>query len=262
VRRAAFALVLVVLAGGCAARRFSIPTGPGAPVPDAAAIWSEVTSGCDAVRWYSSNIHLSGGRSGGPSLSGISVFTGFDRTGRLRLEGNAAGRRVFTLAGTADRATLYLPREREVIIDRTDVILEALTDVPITSTRLLATLTGCLPGTPAMTGATRYGDVVRLETTDGRLFVERAGNVWRPRATVTDAIEVDYRQFLGGWPSELVLWTAAGVTPEARLHMRLDNVQINSFTMDDRAFTVEEVPGDAIPVSLDELRARLRRGGG
>jgi hypothetical protein len=112
-----------------------------------------------------------------------------------------------------------------------------------------------------MTGATRYGDVVRLETAGGRLFVERAGTIWRPRATVTDALEVDYRQFLGGWPSVLVLWTAAGVTPEARLHMRLDNVQVNSFPLDDRVFTVEEVPADAVPVSLDELRARLRRGG-
>lgn len=261
-RQAALALVLLVLAGGCAARRFTIPTSPGEPAPDAAAIWADLTSGCDAVRWYSSRIHLSGGRTGGQSLSGLSVFSGFDHTGRLRLEGNAVGRRQFTLAGTADRATLYLPRDREVIVDSTDAILTALTDAPMTSTRLLATLTGCLSGNPTMTGATRYGDIVEIATTGGRLFVERAGNVWRPRATFTDALEVDYRQFLGGWPSELVLWTAAGVTPEARLHMRLDNVQINSFTMEDRAFTVEEVPADAVPVSLDELRARLRGGGG
>lgn len=261
-RQAALVLVALVLAGGCAARRFTIPTGPGEPAPDAAAIWSDITSGCDAVRWYSSTIYLSGGRTGGPSLSGLSVASGFDRSGRLRLEGNAVSRRQFTLAGTADRATLYLPRDREVIVDSTDAILTALTDAPMTSTRLLASLTGCLPGNPTMTGAVRYGDVVALETTGGRLFVARAGNVWRPRATVTDALEVDYRQFLGGWPSELVLWTAAGVTPVARLHMRLDNVQINSFTMDDRAFTVEEVPADAVPVSLDELRARLRPSGG
>ena len=258
------ALVLAgaLVAGGsaCAAKRMTVPSGPRSAAPDAVAVWTDAAETCRAVRVYSSTVRV-GGRVGGERIpAGLSIASGFERSGRLRLEGSFLGRLVFTLAGTPDRATLVLHREREFVIGRPDRILGALFGAEVAPVDLLAILTGCVSFDGAVTGASRVGDLVEITIGPARVYLQRVQGRLRPRLAFTAGLQADFTAFDARWPTEIRLWTEAGAAVPAELRLRIDAVATNDFTLPEAAFTVE-VPAGATEVDVEALRRAVSRKG-
>jgi hypothetical protein len=254
-------LTIAAVAGGCATRRFRLPDGHRAPSADAAATWDLATRGCRSVRAYSSTIRLSGRVGGDRIPPGLAVASGLTDAGQIRLEGRALGRSVFTLAGGPDRATLVLHRERQFVVDRADRILETLVGTPFGSERLLAVLTGCVSLARDVADAAAIGDLLEVVTGDARVYLKAAGAIWLPRLGFTSGVQIDYRQYAAGWPAFVSVWTEPGAAEPAALHLRIDQIQVNSFAVSDRMFEVE-IPAGATEVGLDALRRSAFRGGG
>ena len=143
--RAAVAAVLGVCAfvSACAPKAPALPSGGGAPFPDAASAYAEATSQCRGVRTLSAELALSG-RAGRQKLRGR-VLGGFAEPGLVRLEAPAPfGRPVFTLVVRDGMATLVLNRDRRVVRDAPPAALvEALTGVALGPDELRAAIAGC-----------------------------------------------------------------------------------------------------------------------
>ena len=250
---------LVAAGPGCAAKRLAVPSGTRTAAPDAVDIWNETAEACRAVRVYSSTIRV-GGRVGGERIpAGLTIASGFDRSGRLRLEGRLVGRLVFTLAGSADRATLVLHRDREFAIDRPERILEALFGARLAPVDLLAILTGCVSFDEA-TAASRLGDLVEIAVGSARVYLQPSQGRSRPHLALTAGMQVDFTAFDARWPTEIRVWTDPGADPAAELRLRIDTVTVNDFTLPDAAFTVD-VPAGATEIEVAALRRAVSRKG-
>lgn len=253
----AWVLVAVLVLSGCAARRFTLATGSRSAAPEGAAIWRDATRACQSARVYSSTLRP-GGRIGGDRIpAGLSVAAGLDEAGRIRLEGRALGRLLFTLAGSTERAVLVLHREQEFVVDRAERIVEALLGVAFDPARLLVVLAGCATAAGA-TGASLVGDVLEIVTGDARVYLERQQDQWRPRLAFTAGMQVDYAARQGGWPSDVRIWGEAGADPRVELRVRIDTVLVNA-AIPDQAFAID-VPAGAREISLDDLRRAVREG--
>ncbi len=252
-----WALVAVLVLSGCAARRFTLATGPRSVAPDGAAIWRDASRACQVVRVYSSTLRPGGRIRGERIPAGLAVAIGLDSAGRLRLEGRALGRLLFTLAGSTDRAVLVLHREQEFVEDRAERILEALLGVTFDPARLMAVLSGCATAGEA-TAASRIGDVLEIETGDARVYLDETQGRWLPRVAFTAAMQVDYAARQGGWPSDVRIWSESGADAGVELRVRIDTVVVN-VVIPDQAFSIDPPPG-AKQVSLDDLRRAVREG--
>jgi len=263
VRQAGWAAVaaagFLLAAPACAARRLPTPHGARVPAPEGVDAWSEATRACRGVHVYSSTIRLAGRVSGERIPSGLSVASGFDDAGGLRLEARMIGRRVFTLAGRPDRTVLLLHREREFVVGPADRILEALVGTKLAPADLLAILSGCITS-DEVAETWRVGDLVEVVTGRARVYLGRTPGGWRPRIAFTAALQVDFAAFEGLWPSEIRIWSAPAADVPAELRLRIDTVQVNGFTLPDQAFSVD-VPADASPIEIDALRGAVNRKG-
>jgi len=237
-----------------------VPTAVRVPAPDGAAAWDEATRACRGVRVYSSTIRLSGRVAGERVPSGLTIASGFTSGGGMRLEARMVGRRVFTLAGRPDRAVLLFHREREFIVERADRILEKLVGTPLEPVDLLAVLTGCGTSVLEPVETWRVGDLVEVVTSRARVWLESSRGGWRPRLATTAGLQVDFVRFVGLWPEEVRVWTDPGAEVDAQLRLRVDSIEVNSFTLPDQAFEVELPPG-ATSIDLGDLRGTVGRKG-
>jgi hypothetical protein len=242
---------LLLTALACAGHRFAVPAGPGVPAPDGAAAWAEASRACRDARSYSASLRVSNGTRM-PALSLLAIVTA---EGRIRLEASS----LFWLAGTATRAQLLLTDGNKLVAGRADEIVDAIVGIKLGPERLLALLTGCVSRSPALVGAERFGKLIAVTTGDGRVFVEPRDGRWQVVAGEVDGLLVDYR-FLGYWPAE---WraTTEHLTPEATLKVSVDDSTVNdpSIAQHPEAFTLK-IPVNAVPMTLDELRATFRKG--
>ena len=108
-------LLLALGAAACAtAATLRLPEGPWAPDPLAAEAFESASAPCRSVRTLTAEIAVRG--QAGPARIRGRVIAGFERGGALRLEAPAPfGAPVFILVARANRAMLWLPRDRRVL---------------------------------------------------------------------------------------------------------------------------------------------------
>ena len=242
-----------MLTAGCAPRLVTLPTDPGAPLPDFAAIHKSAAASCSGVRTLTAELSLSG-RAGGQAVRGRAIV-GFERPASIRLEGVAPfGPPAFILAGSGASATLYLPRDDRVLRNaRAEDILGALTGVGLGPADLLAVLTGCVTAMPAAaSGRLHENGWAAIDLTDGTtVFLERAGAAWRPRAARRPGWLIGYPAWQGAFPAMVRL---QATDPAIRMDLSAGISQLEVNTPIDPAAFMVNVPDDALSLTLDELR--------
>ncbi len=249
-----FLLVLGAPLTACAPRAIDLPSGAGAPFPEFRAAFEEATDSCRGVRTWTAEIGLAG-RAGRMKIRGR-AFVGLARPGALRLEGLAPfGQPVFVLVASESESTLVLPRDRRVLRHgAAAAIVEALVGVAIGPDELRHVVTGCVAAGDA-TGGRAYARGWHAVDLQGSTtaFLRHAGGRWRVEAASLPGLSVEYREFDGARPRRVRLRAqAAGATTASDLTLTISQVEIN-VALPDTAFAIE-VPADAVPLTLEELR--------
>jgi hypothetical protein len=247
------ALTAALMFSGCAARLPPRPSGTPTPDPTAGDAFVTATASCKGFRSIEGELSLSG-RAGGERVRGR-ILAGLESGGAVRLEAVAPfGAPFFVLAGRNERATLVLPRERRVLKDTgVSDVLERLTGLTLGANDLRLILSGCL--------------VEHAEPSDGRQW----GSDWRAvtiapervaylrmrngQAVLTAADygpwRIDYSGHSAGFP-RIVRVRRAGDTA-IDITARVDQLEVN--TQINPLAWVVDVPSDAEPMTLDELRS-------
>jgi len=201
------------------------------------------------------------GRAGGERVRGR-ILTGLESGGAVRLEAVAPfGAPFFVLAGRNERATLVLPREHRVLKD-TAVrdVLERITGLSLGADDLRLIVSGCLVDNPSPSDGRQWGGGWRAVTIGpDRTAYLRVQN-GRPVLTAADygPWHVDYSAHAGGFPRVVRVRRAsrAGALAEADaidITARVEQLQVNT-QINPLAWRVD-VPSDADPMTLDELRS-------
>jgi hypothetical protein len=249
-------LAASVFVSSCAARAaFVPPAGAGTPAPEAAHVWTSVTSRCATVSTYRAELGLTG-RIGERRIRGLAsarLSTAVTRDGSLGLQATISGQLVFLLAGNADAAVLLLRDPNRVVRARPDEILDALIGVRLGPDRLLPIFAGCAARDTTMVRAASHGDAIEIVTTDTRIFLSAGPSGWQPRAALFDSLAVDYWRHVEGLPRELGVRSLGPDGPRVELHLDVREALVNA-DVPEAAFRVN-VPAGSAEMSLDELRA-------
>jgi hypothetical protein len=253
VRRLLFIAAALHVTTSCGAPRVVLPTGPGAPAPEAATAWAQATKSCRDVRSFAGELRLSG-HAGERKLRGT-IQSAVTANGQIGLEMPAPfGQPVFILAGSADRTTLLLPRDGRYLVAPAADILDALIGTKLDPRLLLALLAGCGGRETAMTNAVRYGGQIAVATSEGRVFLAERKSAWEVVAAEITGLIVEYPEAAGGSaPPRLRLSSMPGQTPAIDLSVSTNQVELNG-TLPPTAFAVQ-VPANATPLTLADLRA-------
>lgn len=258
-------LFILICAGlsGCAPKLTPLPSGPGTPATDYAAAYSQATDRCQGVRTLRASLGLSG-RAGDTPLRGR-IAAGFAAPGQIRLEGSppiAFGRPLFVLVGRGAEATLVLPRDKRVLTSAApEAIIETLAGVALTADELRAVVSGCGFGFGEPSGGTRYGtEWMALEGNGGTTWLRSTNGVWRVGAVVRPPLEIRYEEFASAHPSRIrIRTTPDGAAKRADITLNVSDVDMN-VPLEPEVFRVE-VPDDAVPITLEELRRALPHAG-
>lgn len=233
----------------------ALPGGSAQPSPRAVTWFEQATARCHDIATWSAEIGVSGSVRG--RTLRVKVLAGTTSTGKVRLEGVAPfGGPIFILAASDASATLWLPRESGVVRDRsTSDVLDALIGVALSGSDLHALLSGCVtPDARAVNGQTYGPDWASVDVGAGRTaFLRQSAGAWRVASAKLGVLTIGYDRFEGAMPGEVRVLTA-GAAPEARLALRLSQVEEN-VPLADAVFAVD-VPAAAHAVSLEELRGR------
>ena len=265
------ALAGLLVISACAARMPARPDGAATPDPTAPAAFEAATAACTGFRSIEGELALSG-RAGGERVRGR-VLTGLETGGAVRLEAQAPfGAPFFILAGRNETATLVLPRERRVLKDTAvSAVLERLTGLSLGADDLRLIVSGCLVdrATPADTGPPSRG--LCAMGCDGRQFPGgwQAVTLGPDRVAYLRIVEgrpvlvaadygpwhVDYSRHAGGFPRLVRVRRAGDVTAANAIDItaRVEQLEVNT-PINPRAWEVE-VPSNADPMTLDELRS-------
>jgi hypothetical protein len=196
------------------------------------------------------------GRAGEQPLRGR-VIAGFERPASMRLEGASpvplAGP-VFILAARGDTAVLWLARDGRVVRGASpQEILGALTGIALAPADLQAVLTGCIVPTPRATaGRLHRNGMASIDLgSAATIYLQRDGARWRVRAARRDGWLIEYPEWPGLFPQSVRLQSVAPAV-NVDLAATMGQVETN-IDLDASAFTVD-VPRDALPLSIEELR--------
>jgi hypothetical protein len=245
--------VCIAFASACANRAPARPTGT--PTPDASAIeaFTAATRPCAGLKTVTAALRLSG-RAGGERMRGT-LHAGLAAPAAIRFEAVAPfGQPFFILAGTDNRATLLLPRDRRILADAAvPDLLERLIGVRLTASDLRHVITGCLADSPQPADGRAWSRGWRAVTLPGEITAylrEVAG------ATVVAAADfgrwrVDYRDHQGGFPRGVRIRSVDGESVD--LSAAIDQLQTN-VAIERRAFAVD-APPDAETMTIDQLRS-------
>jgi hypothetical protein len=204
------------------------------------------------VRTLTAELGLSG-RAAGQRIGGRAVV-GFESPDAMRLEGLAPiGQPAFILVSRANDATLLLPRDERVLKGaNAGDILGALTGVTLAPADLQAILTGCVvPSAKGASGSEQNGWVILDVGGRATLYLRRVrGAVLELRAARRDNWQIEYSDWQNDLPRTVRIISTA--EPAVDLTARLSQIETN-VDLEDSAFTVD-VPRDALPITLEELR--------
>jgi hypothetical protein len=246
------AACVAAAAASCAPRLMPLPTGPGADFPEFATAYAEATAACRDVRTMRAVLRISG-RAAGERFR-ASLDAGFEAPGKVRLELPAPGKPFFVFVAAADRATLLLAREGRVLADAPPAAtLEALAGVSLGPEELRTILTGCGFGAGKPTGGRAFeGGLASVDVGGSVNYLQRVEGRWRLTAAVRGPLDVRYADFAGGRPPTVRLRTTGAGTDPTDLTIRLSQVDIDE-PLGQEVFQID-IPRDAVPLTLDELR--------
>lgn len=252
IARRLLGVALCVAVAACGGRAMFVPpAGPGTPAPDAATAWAEATAGCRNLQSYVATLRASG-RVGGQRLWPVNIETAVLPDESIYLSATAAGRGLFVLAGTGNRAALWLRREQRIVTAAPADIVEALMSVRLSPSDLLMVLTGCATKLE-IAQASRHGGLLTIETAGARVHLERLGGRWQAKAIETNAFTVEYAQITGPLPQELWLWPAAGPGASASIHLTMSDAEVNG-QVPASVFRMPAGAAAATPMTLEELK--------
>lgn len=245
VPRATLAVACLALtAGACATRMPSRPAGRATADPTAVTALTAATTHCRPLRTASSEIRLSG-RAGDSKLR-ARLLAGFAEPASVRLEVLAPfGAPALILASDGRSTTLLFPREHQVLREApVDAVLDAVAGLPMSADDLRRVLFDCLVGDAAQ--GERYGDRWQA-VVDGETRVYLRDGV--PVAADYRGWQIDYANHRGGIARTV---RVRRPSPPVDLVAAIGDLQTN-VDLDASAFAVQ-VPSDAVPITLDELR--------
>ena len=187
------------------------------------------------------------------------MLTGLEAGGAVRLEAPAPfGAPFFILAGRNERATLVLPRERRVLKDTpVSAVLERLTGLSLGADDLRLILSGCLVEKPAPADGRQWPGGWQAVTIGPERVAYLRIVQGQPVLVAADygPWHVDYSQHASGFP-RVVRVRSAGASAKADaidITARIEQLEVNT-QINPRAWKVD-VPSDADPMTLDELRS-------
>jgi hypothetical protein len=244
-------------AWSCAAPLLTLPAGAGVPAVDGASVVDEATAACRQVSSLVAEAAVSGSVDGQRVRGRLHL--GVAAPAFARLEAIAPfGQPVFIFVAGSGRATLLLTRPDRVLEhDNPEQVLEAITGVPLDSSELRTTLTGCAIQ-PAANEARELGPEWRL-VRDGQteLYLQRRSpnEPWRVAAAIHQdpgrpAWRAEYSDFESGLPRTLRL--VSSQRDQFDLRLALSQVDVN-MPLETEAFELK-VPAAAEPLTLEELR--------
>lgn len=246
------ALLAVLLSTACAARVFTPPTGPSVPFPDAAAVWADATSACRGAQRYVAEIRVNGWVGQTDTRIAPTLHGAVTRDDDIYLEYPLPGGPALQMAGRDGEATFLLPRDRRVLRDRTRAIVSALTGLDWGARELLEILSGCVTSPTVPVAGERIGRLLQIRLTPStRVWMREVEGQWLVHAAGVEGWLVEYKTFVGRWPSEIRV-TAGGATP-LDLRFTLSGVLVN-VDLPDTTFVVS-VPDHFAPMTLEELRS-------
>jgi hypothetical protein len=256
--------VFVLSSISCAARTPPRPSGTPGPDPTAAGAFLAATASCRGFRSIEGELALSG-RAGEERVRGR-VLTGLEAGGAVRLEAPAPfGAPFFILAGRNEIATLILPRERRVLADTpVSAVLERLTGLSLGADDLRLILSGCLVEQPAPADGRQWPGGWQAVTIGPERVAYIRTAQGRPVLVAADygPWHVDYSQHAAGFPRVVRVRSAvasatadqsAGRSRAVDITARVAQLEVNT-QINPLAWKVE-VPSDADPMTLDELRS-------
>jgi len=187
------------------------------------------------------------------------VLTGLEAGGHVRLEAPAPfGAPFFILAGRAEQATLVLPRERRVL-QGTSVapVLERLTGLSLGADDLRLIVSGCLVERAAPADGRQWPGGWQAVTIGPERVAYLRTVQGRPTLVAADygPWHVDYSQHVNGFPRHVRVRSAFAKASADRVDItaRVEQLEVNT-PINPRAWDVD-VPSDADPMTLDDLRS-------
>jgi hypothetical protein len=239
-----------------------LPSGPGAPAPDAAEAIADATAACRLVSTLTAEIAVSGSV-GGQRLR-VRLLAGVAPPASARLEAIApAGQPFFIFVASGSDATLLLPRDERVLEHGSPAaVLQAVTGVPLDASDLRAALTGCAQAPDHAEGRMAGDDwrVVPDGPTTLYLQRDRQAARWRLVATAhhasarSGAAEGEWRAEYGDFQDGLPRTVHLASLDRGRfdLLLKLSQIALNDPLGPD-VFRVQ-IPPTSRPMTPDELR--------
>ncbi len=249
------ALALVCAAAAACGRppRIALPSGAGSPFPAFAAAYQEAIADCAAATRLSASIRLAG--HAGRTRLAARIDAGFAAPDEMRLEGfprvNFGGRPFFVFAADGRDSTLLLPHDGRVLRGATPAaVVEALAGVALGAADLRTLVAGCgLPAGAPSDGRTFGDSWGRVDAGDTSLFLRRLSGRWRIAGATRAGLRIAYADFDTGRPATAQLTTDPALVD---LDLRLTQIEVGP-AFATGVFAVE-VPRDAVPITLEELR--------
>lgn len=244
---AAAGLLACVAACGPPSRP-SLPSGAGTPFDGFVTAYAQAVQECGAVQTITAELSLSG-RAGDTKLRGR-INAGLAAPSDIVLEGLAPfGKPVFILIGRGGKATLQLPRENRVLTGaEPSAIVEALAGVALDPAQLRSVVAGCGLEKIAPTSGRAFGDDwASSDAGEVTVYLRRIEGRWRVAGATRGGLTVQYSDFTGGRPGTVFVKTSV-----ADLALRVSQVELN-VPIDPKVFDLE-IPKDAVPLTLEELR--------
>lgn len=248
------ALAILVVSSACAVKLYEPPSGAGQPFDDAAKVWQDVTTSCRNARTFLAEIEISGWM--GEPREGLPTFTAHGAVTRdddMYLEVPAPGKPYVQMAGRAGQAVFLLPREDRVLRAASRDIVHRMIGLRWGPRDLLNVLSGCVTTPNGGLNGTIYGTQASIELGgDARAYLRQRDGRWQLVAGDRDGLRIEYREYLGAFPTWVrVSSIAPNVTP-LQLSFRIDQHNVNTGTTPE-TFTIE-VPPNFLPMTLEELR--------
>jgi len=174
----------------------------------------------------------------------------------MRLEGIAPfGRPIFVLTAAGENGTLVLSRDNRVLRDApAGSIVEALAGVPVGAAAMRTIVTGCgLTQDEAPTAGRSYANGwAAIEFPTHVAYLQRIAGAWQLAAATRGTLSIFYADFDQHRPATIRLRVEDAGRVTADITLRVSQADVNT-PLGAQAFDAD-VPADAEPLTLDELR--------